>query len=59
MEPKTEEEWNTKDELIGFLLCETACRDFIKKVESGGARSIRSYNQMKDAIRVIDKARGV
>lgn len=38
----------------GYLLAEKACREFIRKVENGEARSTRSYAAMKMAIDLID-----
>lgn len=45
------------DEHSALCLCEEACREFIRKVECGEARSRRSYKQMKEAIELLDKAR--
>lgn len=36
--------------------CYGACREFVRKVECGEARSIRSYSQMKDSIAQYEKA---
>lgn len=33
-----------------------ACREFVRKVEAGEARSKRSYAQMKEAIAMLDVA---
>lgn len=32
-----------------------ACKEFVRKVESGAAHSVRSYAQMKKALAKIDK----
>ncbi len=32
-----------------------ACKEFCRKCESGEARSVRSYKQMKAAIKVAEK----
>lgn len=32
-----------------------ACREFVRKCESGEARSIRSYAQMKEAIALVEE----
>jgi len=42
---------------MGLLLCEDACRDFVNKVETGRARSVKSYKKMKDALAILDEAR--
>lgn len=48
-----------EDRTLNKLLaqCETACREFVGKVERGEARSRRSYAEMKAALAAIDAAR--
>jgi hypothetical protein len=36
-----------------FEAMKTACENFVSKVESGKARSKRSYKEMKDALALI------
>lgn len=47
------------NEYGALCLCEDACREFIRKVECGEARSRRSYARMKEAVRLLDKARAI
>lgn len=34
--------------------CVDDCREFVRKVDCGEARSVRSYNAMKDHLRTLD-----
>lgn len=45
------------DEHSALCLCEDVCREFVRKVECGEARSKRSYAQMKEALLKLDEAR--
>lgn len=47
----------TTNEYTALCKCEAACREFIRKVECGEARSRKSYAEMKQAIHVLDVAR--
>jgi hypothetical protein len=40
-----------------LLLCADACKEFVRKVECGEARSKQSYAQMKVALTVLDRAK--
>lgn len=40
----------------GYLLVAEACREFVRKVECGEARSSRSYKQMKAALTMLEDA---
>jgi len=40
-----------------LCLCENACIEFVRKVDCGKARSIKSYTQMKMALQELDRAR--
>lgn len=39
----------------GVLAMYEACKNFVKKVETGKARSTRSYNEMKKAVELYEK----
>ena len=41
-------------EPAGFKECVEACREFVRKVECGTARSVHSYKQMKEALALVD-----
>ncbi len=53
IDPKDTQDQSLNTE--GLVLCYEACKEFVRKVESGAARSLRSYAQMKAAIERAEK----
>jgi len=46
-----------QSEYDALCFCEKACREFVRKVECGKARSRKSYKEMKEALAFLDSAR--